>query len=228
MSNLVELTSRNLDATPFTTGNIIAEYANIELASVNRTIRKVHSRLEHFGKVRIKIQAMPSGQKAKTYLLNQAQATLLITFLKNTPKVANFKEELVRQFMGMQQELFERRARFELGKEFSKSLQGAISASPSLGENGHLYININRLVYKQALGVTTAQLRKARHIPKTDAITHYLSANEADAIRKVKDQIITLLDLKMNYQQIKTALQRQGVINQIRLTLPMKSIAAKR
>lgn len=224
--DIVVLASQRLDAEPFTTGDVIAEYAGIELASVNRTIRNIHERLERFGKVGFKIQSMPSGQKSKVYLLNEEQATLLITFLKNTPRVADFKEELVREFTLMKRELYQRRAKFELGKEFSKGLQSAIADSPALDEHHHLYANINRLVYKQALGVTANELRRSRDIPKTDAITSYLSTDEADAVRKVKSQITNLLEMKMDYQQIKQALAVQGVVYRIELKLPAKAVTA--
>lgn len=170
MNDLVFLSSQQVDAEPFTTGDVIAEYAGIERDSVNRMIRNIYQRLERMGKVGFKIQPMASGQESKTYLLNQQQSTLLITFLKNTPRVADFKEELVAQFYAMQRELIERRAQFELGKQFSKSLHATIADS-QIKMHGHEYSTFNRLIYKQALGVDSTKLRKARDIPKGEAIT---------------------------------------------------------
>ncbi|ARK35520.1 Rha family transcriptional regulator [Lactiplantibacillus plantarum] len=225
MNNIVTLTSQRLDAEAYTTGDVIAEYAGITHHAVNKTIREQLVRLKRArnGLVEFKMQRRPSGRMAKVYLLNEQQATLLITFLKNTPRVADFKEELVRQFTVMKRELILRQAKFELGKDFSKSLHETIKESPALGEHGHLYVNINKLVYKQALGVNVNELRKARNIPKTEAITHYLSASEADAVKRVKQQIRTLLEMKMDYQQVKQALQIQGVIYRIELQLPVKA-----
>lgn len=225
MNDLVTLTSQRLDAEIYTTGDVIAEYAGITHHAVNKTIREQLVRLKRArnGLVEFKMQRRPSGRMAKVYLLNEQQATLLITFLKNTPRVADFKEELVRQFTVMKRELILRQAKFELGKDFSKSLHETIKESPALGEHGHLYVNINKLVYKQALGVNVNELRKARDIPKTEAITHYLSSSEADAVKRVKQQIRTLLEMKLDYQQIKQALQIQGVIYRIELQLPVKA-----
>ncbi|ASX20685.1 Rha family transcriptional regulator [Lactiplantibacillus plantarum] len=225
MNDLVTLTSQRLDADVYTTGDVIAEYAGITHHAINKTIREQLVRLKRArnGLVEFKMQRRPSGRMAKVYLLNEQQATLLITFLKNTPRVADFKEELVRQFAVMKRELILRQAKFELGKDFSKSLHEAIRESPALGEHGHLYVNINKLVYKQALGVNVNELRKARNIPKTEAITHYLSSSEADAVKQVKQQIRTLLEMKLDYQQIKQALQIQGVIYRIELQLPAKA-----
>lgn len=222
MNDLVFLSSQQVDAEPFTTGDVIAEYAGIERDSVNRMIRNIYQRLERMGEVGFKIRPMASGQESKTYLLNQQQATLLITFLKNTPRVADFKEELVAQFYAMQRELIERRAQFELGKQFSKSLHATIADS-QVKMHGHEYSTFNRLIYKQALGVDTTKLRKARDIPKNEAITTYLSSDEAEAVRLVKKRVEVLLDVGMDYQQIKQALQIKGVIYKVTLQLPVKN-----
>lgn len=222
MNDLVFLSSQQVDAEPFTTGDVIAEYAGIERDSVNRMIRNIYQRLERMGKVGFKIRPMASGQESKTYLLNQQQATLLITFLKNTPRVADFKEELVAQFYAMQRELIERRAQFELGKQFSKSLHATIADS-QIKMHGHEYSTFNRLIYKQALGVDSTKLRKARDIPKDEAITTYLSSDEAEAVRLVKNRVEVLLDVGMDYQQIKQALQIKGVVYKVTLQLPVKN-----
>ncbi|MCT2887956.1 phage regulatory protein [Levilactobacillus brevis] len=222
MNDLVFLSSQQVDAEPFTTGDVIAEYAGIERDSVNRMIRNIYQRLERMGKVGFKIRPMASGQESKTYLLNQQQATLLITFLKNTPRVADFKEELVAQFYAMQRELIERRAQFELGKQFSKSLHATIADS-QIKMHGHEYSTFNRLIYKQALGVDSTKLRKARDIPKGEAITTYLSSDEAEAVRLVKNRVEALLDVGMDYQQIKQALQIKGVVYKVTLQLPVKN-----
>jgi len=223
--DLVTLTSQRLDAEAYTTSDIIAEYAEIKTKSVNELIRRYKPDLEEFGIIPFqKAEIQGRGQPRKIWHLNEEQAMLLITYLDNTKPVRQFKKMLIKQFTAMKRALIERQAKFELGKEFSKSLHAAISESTALGEHGHLYININRLVYKQALGVNVNELRKARNIPKTEAITHYLSASEADAGKRVKQQIKTLLGMKLNYQQIKAALQVQGIIYQIRLQLPSKAI----
>ncbi|MFD1419362.1 Rha family transcriptional regulator [Lactiplantibacillus songbeiensis] len=222
--DLVVLTSQRLDAEPFTSSDIIAENIGIKRNSIKQTIQNHIARLEHFGKVPLIVEPLPSGQSTTYYRLNEQQAMMLFFYLNNTPQVEDFQERLVKQFASMKQALIERRAKFELGKEFSKGLQSAIADSPALDEHHHLYANINKLVYKNALGVNVNELRRARSIPKTDAITSYLSADEADAVRKVKSQITNLLEMKMDYQQIKQALAIQGVIYRIRLTLPANAV----
>ena len=225
MINIVLTQSRSVDAEPFTTGDIIAEFAGITHHAVNQLINQYRTDLEEFGVFAFEmlkpIRGSVGGRPRKIWHLNEEQATLLITYLDNTPAVREFKKILVRQFTDMKQELARRRIKLEAGKETSKDLNEAIRAS-EIDMDGHEFSTFNSLVYKQALGVSIGKLRQARRIPKADAITHYLSADEADAVRRVKDQVITLLGLKMDYQQVKSAIQRQGIIYQVQLTLPTK------
>lgn len=226
MNDLVTLTSQRLNAEIYTTAEIISQYAEIGLRTVNNRINQYKDDLMEFGMLRfstINVQNSSGGRPQKYYQLNEDQAMLLITYLGNTKPVRQFKKALIKQFSAMKRELILRQAKFELGKDFSKSLHETIKESPALGEHGHLYVNINKLVYKQALGVNVNELRKARDIPKTETITHYLSSSEADAVKRVKQQIRTLLEMKLDYQQIKQALQIQGVIYRIELQLPVKA-----
>ena len=90
---------------PYTTSAIIAECAGVKHHAIQEHIRKQIGRLEQFGKVSFKMRPLQSGQQAKDYILNEQQATLLITFLKNTEQVANFKTNLVKAFFEMRDEL---------------------------------------------------------------------------------------------------------------------------
>ena len=65
---------------------------------------------------------MKSGQNTKDYILNEQQATLLITFLKNTEQVANFKTNLVKAFFKMREELSKFRMQRTLEKTKRKTL----------------------------------------------------------------------------------------------------------
>lgn len=104
MNNLVELKGSEI----FTTSLVISEGTQVKHRSVQKTVDTHIKRLERFGKVRFEITPSASGQNQKVYILNEEQATLLITFLKNTDIVADFKVELVRQFYAMRRLLLER------------------------------------------------------------------------------------------------------------------------
>lgn len=226
MNDLVFLSSQQVDAEPFTTGDVIAEYAGIARKSVNELIRRYKDDLEDFGVLPFEmakpIKGSLGGHPRRVWYLNKNQANLLITYLDNTKPVRQFKKALVRQFDAMQRELIERRAQFELGKQFSKSLHATIADS-QIKMHGHEYSTFNRLIYKQALGVDSTKLRKARDIPKGEAITMYLSSDEAEAVRLVKNRVEVLLDVGMDYQQIKQALQIKGVVYKVTLQLPVKN-----
>lgn len=226
MNDLVFLSSQQVDAEPFTTGDVIAEYAGIARKSVNELIRRYKDDLEDFGVLPFEmakpIKGSLGGHPRRVWYLNKNQANLLITYLDNTKPVRQFKKALVRQFDAMQRELIERRAQFELGKQFSKSLHATIADS-QVKMHGHEYSTFNRLIYKQALGVDSTKLRKARDIPKGEAITTYLSSDEAEAVRLVKNRVEVLLDVGMDYQQIKQALQIKGVVYKVTLQLPVKN-----
>ncbi|MBS1007166.1 Rha family transcriptional regulator [Levilactobacillus brevis] len=226
MNDLVFLSSQQVDAEPFTTGDVIAEYAGIARKSVNELIRRYKDDLEDFGVLPFEmakpIKGSLGGHPRRVWYLNKNQANLLITYLDNTKPVRQFKKALVRQFDAMQRELIERRAQFELGKQFSKSLHATIADS-QIKMRGHEYSTFNRLIYKQALGVDSTKLRKARDIPKSEAITTYLSSDEAEAVRLVKNRVEVLLDVGMDYQQIKQALQIKGVVYKVTLQLPVKN-----
>lgn len=94
MGNLVFLEPNRLDAVPFTTSDVIAEWTGNSYRSVQRIIEKQLTRLEKFGRVRFEITPLQTKggiQDHKVYQLNEQQAILLITFLKNTDIVADFK-----------------------------------------------------------------------------------------------------------------------------------------
>ena len=87
---------------------VIAEGTDNKHESVQRRIRDYEKEISSLGKLGFEIRPMKSGQEMKIYLLNEPQATFLITLLKNTEIVVNFKLELVKQFYKMRQFILER------------------------------------------------------------------------------------------------------------------------
>lgn len=89
----------------FTDSRIIAVGTNNKHHSITAVIQKYLTDFEDFGKVRFEMEPLASGQKEKVYILNQQQATLLMTYLRNSEITRKFKKELVRQFVEMLEEL---------------------------------------------------------------------------------------------------------------------------
>ena len=98
---------------PYTTSEVIAEAAGVKRRSVTHLIQKHKADFQEFGRVRFEITPLQTAggiQKVTVYHLNEQQATLLMTYLKNTERVRAFKKELVRQFYAMRDFIRERQS----------------------------------------------------------------------------------------------------------------------
>lgn len=93
----------------FTNSMIIANETDNQHESVVRLIAQHKERFERFGKVEfIDLKSGKRGRPTRVYQLNEPQATLLITFLDNSDKVADFKTKLVEQFYKIRQLLLQK------------------------------------------------------------------------------------------------------------------------
>ena len=215
MGNLVFLEPNKIDAIPFTTSDVIAEFAKINYRSVQRTIETHMKRLEKFGRVRFEITPFATRgglQDKKIYYLTEEQATLLITFLKNTDVVADFKTELVRQFYLMREELQNRRGyRAEL-KPIRREMTDVIQ---QVDESEWAFKKYTDLAYKVVTGKIACKLRAERGAPKKAAAIDYMTADEIHAVIEMTYKIGVLLEMGMNYQQVKTLLVNRLMVGQI-------------
>jgi len=144
----------------FTDSMVIANGTDNQHESIQRRIRDYEKEICTLGKLGFEIRPMPSGQEMKIYLLNEQQATFLITLLKNTEKVVAFKLELVRQFYAMRQFIFERQTygwikTREHGKITRNAetnvLKGLVEYARKQGydhEDNLLYVNYTKLANK--------------------------------------------------------------------------------
>ena len=127
---------------------------------------------------------------------------VLITFLKNTDIVADFKVELVRQFYTMRQELLKRQTgRAEL-KPIRRELTDVIKEQEP--EDKWAYKKYTDLAYKSSIGKNAAQLRRERDAPKKAKAVDYLTSDEIAAVAKRQNQIAVLLEMGMDYTQVKS------------------------
>ena len=114
---------------PYTTSEIIAECAEVQHHTITRLVRDNKADFEALGILGFKIHKLDKrGQPKKIYLLNEQQATLLITYLKNTEPVRQFKMNLVKAFFEMREELSKRYLQRELEKPKRKTLTEAIKS----------------------------------------------------------------------------------------------------
>ena len=183
---------------PYTTSAIIAECAGVKHHAIQEHIRKQIGRLEQFGKVSFKMRPLQSGQQAKDYILNEQQATLLITFLKNTEQVANFKTNLVKAFFEMRDELSKRYLQRELEKPKRKTLTEAIKSWEKAPQ--HAYSTLTNLLLKGATGKNKAQLMQER---ESENGIDSLTSDELTNYQRLEDMVIAMINLNMRYSEIK-------------------------
>lgn len=183
---------------PYTTSAIIAECAGIKHHAIQEHIRKQIGRLEQFGKVSFKMRPLQSGQQAKDYILNEQQATLLITFLKNTEQVANFKTNLVKAFFEMREELSKFRMQRALEKPKRKTLHDSIENWEQAPKHAHS--TMNNLLLKAVTDRNAKQLMAERGgYNGIDSLT----SEELEQYQAFEDMVIAMIGLNMSYQEIK-------------------------
>lgn len=208
MTDLVFLEPDKLGSEPFTTSKVIAEGANIQHHTVTKLIQKHKTDFEEFGILRFKIEVFKGrGQPEKTYQLNEQQATLLITYLKNTPPVRQFKKDLVQEFYRMRRELTRRQLFRDAGKPIRRTLTDAIRDSGEDGRmHGHAYGAYTDLAYKAATGKIARILRKERDACAKAIAADFLTSDELSAYNKAEEHLTVLLDMGLTYDQIKALL----------------------
>lgn len=146
-------------------------------------------------------------QDVKVYHLNEEQATLLMTYLKNTERVRAFKKELVRQFYAMRRELVQRQVnRAKLAptrRDMTDAIRDCIPESP---HKAMWYKHYTDLAYRAAFGKSAAQLRKERGASQKAAAADYMTAGELDTVERITKQIGVLVEMRLDYGQIKAML----------------------
>lgn len=206
MLNLVFYTDNTLKAEPYTTPKIIANNTDNSLHAVNQLVRYKKKHLERFGVLTFEMRKPPKNSKGgrprKIYHLNKQQATLLITFLDNTPQVELFKVALVKQFYEMRDELNKRNLNRAIEKPIKKTLNDCIKDWKYT--NKHAYSNINRLLIKVATGMSIQELKKNRGNAKT--ALDLLTSQELETYKTLENKVIAYINADFDYSLIKTLL----------------------
>lgn len=193
---------------PYTTDKIIAECAQVKRKVVSDLIRRYKTDLESFGILRFKNAKIISedgrGRPKKLYHLNEQQATLLITYLRNTEPVKAFKKALVKEFYAMRAELTKRRELRAEGKPQRRSLTDMIRDNPEA--NRWDYKLYTDLAYKAAFGKTAAQIRKERAPGSKRRAVDLLTADELSAYQKQENAVASLYAVGVDYEAMKAVL----------------------
>ncbi|WP_274641568.1 Rha family transcriptional regulator [Streptococcus equinus] len=190
---------------PYTTNEIIAEYAEIDRISVRKLIENHKEDLEVFGVLSFEIHK-PSkgslgGRPRKIYHLNEQQATLLITYLDNTKPVREFKVALVKAFFEMRDELSKIREQRALEKPTHKTLNDVISKWDNAPKMA--FPTVNNLLLKLSTGKNKAKLTEDRG-SKTGL--DCLTSVELAKYQAYEKAVISMIELNMEYSVIRDTL----------------------
>jgi phage regulator Rha-like protein len=211
MDKLVFINSNNLSEEPFTTSKIIAKYGGQTHHSIQVLISTYEKDLKEFGVFSFEMSKPKSskgGRPEKIYKLSESQASFLITLMKNTRQVVNFKKALVKQFYAMREELLKRRIERSDGKKERTTLTDAISRLPDGKYKEHLYSNITRLIYKILFNKTILQLKEQFNVPKKGNLRDYLPQVQLAKVKVLEERTSVLIDMGLPYEEIKLILNK--------------------
>lgn len=191
-----------LNEEPYTTDKIIAKCSDNSMHAVKVLIYGHKKDLEEFGVLSFEmtkpLKGSKGGRPIKTYHLNEQQATLLITYLDNTPQVNQFKKGLVREFYRMKKELATRQINRAIEKPQRKTLMDAVKEWPEA--NKWSYRNITQLLLKRATGLTANQIKKQRQVKNSlDGLT----VKEQERYKQLERIAIGLVGLGKTWNEIK-------------------------
>ena len=203
MLNLVFYSDSTLKAQPYTTPDVIASNTGNSLRSVNNLVRYKKKHLERFGILHFENAKLNGrGRPRKIYHLNEQQATLLITFLDNTPQVELFKVALVKQFYEMRNELTKRNINRAIEKPVKKTLMDSVKNWKHASK--YAYSNINKLLIKVATGMNIQELKKQRGDAKT--ALDLLTSQEQEKYKELENKVIAFSNADFDYSLIKALL----------------------
>ena len=192
-----------------TTSEIVAKYTGVDIHTIERLTRKHQAKLAVFGKLGFENRPLTSGQKQKIWHYNEPQATLLITFMRNTPAVIEFKSKIVEAFYSQREELAHKTIALANIKPVNKSLSEVVH--DSWPDNPHMYATIHNLALKVVTGKNAKQLKTTFDV--TDA-KEALNSSQLEHLERAKELMKQLILNGYSYQEIKaTVLKERGAVN---------------
>lgn len=191
---------------PYTTSEIIAECAEVKHDTVQSLIRNHQEDFESYGIIGFEIRKLDGrGRPMKIYRLNEQQATLLITYLKNTAPVRKFKMNLVKAFFELRNEVAEFRYQRAIEKPKRKELVKAISDWESAPKHAHS--TVTNLLLKAVTGFNAKQLRALRG---EEIALNSLYSGELKEYQALENMVIAMIQLGFDYQDIKTMVNKKN------------------
>ncbi|EOD9324985.1 Rha family transcriptional regulator [Campylobacter coli] len=160
--------------------NKISTISKVDINSIQRLIRNYKQDLECFGELGFELQKIAKTNK-KICFLNEQQATLLLTYMKNSESVRNAKKVLVFAFYQMKEKL--RSLEQEQEKARFKSLSD---------EN----LRLNSLNHHQKIGYKSQLAQQKEHYENKIKALKYDLENKKELSFKRKLSQKELLELR--------------------------------
>lgn len=194
----------------YTTSEIVAKYTGVSVEHVRQLTDKHKGQLERFGILGFENSKLDGrGRPHKIWHYNEQQATLLITFMRNTDAVVEFKSNLVAAFYSQREELTHKTIALANIKPVNKSLSEVVH--DSWPDNPHMYSTIHNLALKVVTGKNAKQLKTTFDV--TDA-KEALNSSQLERLERVKELMKQLILNGYSYQDIKaTVLKKRGAVN---------------
>ena len=150
-----QLITVNLNNEAITTSLAIAEGTDNDHASIIKLVRTYSTDIEEFGLLRFEIRPRPQGQHGgadvEYAILNEDQSTLLMTYMRNSEIVRNFKKRLVKEFRNMHNSL----TQVQVPQSFSQALLLAAKLQAEVEEQALQIEHKNSMLIEQAPKVET-------------------------------------------------------------------------
>lgn len=129
----------------------------------------------------------------KIYRLNEQQATLLITYLKNTAPVRKFKMNLVKAFFEMREELSKFRMQRALERPKRRTLHDSIENWEQAPKHAHS--TMNNLLLKAVTDMNAKQLREERGgYTRVQTSRVNTAENNLISVRKLKEDTLQRIE----------------------------------
>ena len=203
-SNIITLHANK----PFTTSLAIAEGVGLEHRVVIRLVRKYQKDFEEFGKVNFQSSLNTQGTATEYALLNEDQATYLITLFRNSAVVRKFKIQLVKAF---------RKALTELDYLRNRKSEPAWQVKRDETKVGFKWMNYNLKEQRAAIGKDTTNVHYMNEAKLINGVLagiyggidrNTLPAKDLSFIASLQAYNARLIAQDMPYKDRKAALER--------------------
>ena len=217
--DLVSLNTQDVSkAIPVTNTKIISEKLGIQHRYIKKHLKDQEKYFLRFGLLVACATESTGGRPEEIIELNEEQSMFLMTLLKNTEEVVEFKFNLVKAFNFMKKELMVRINTRHLVKEKRKELTDSIKNCVTDESNfkKFAFSNYSKLVYKKVLGKDVKKSKEERGLKEKDNLRDFLTIEELEKVQDLESKIATYIEFTDNngktdkeiYQDVKTYIEK--------------------